>query len=130
MWNHSQHLEAYMGAPVGGFVTHTLNLRLHPDDNTYIAARRRPRHPRPTRRCGRSPSSSSRCSFEHVIAVGAGPTPDGAIDYEDLLGERRRVRLLVPRSAREHGRGDVLHERHHRPPKGVLYSHRAIAIMR
>ncbi len=37
MWNHSQHLEAYMGAPVGGFVTHTLNLRLHPDDNTYIA---------------------------------------------------------------------------------------------
>ena len=37
MWNHSQHLETYMGAPVGGFVTHTLNLRLHPDDNTYIA---------------------------------------------------------------------------------------------
>ena len=26
-----------LGAPVGGFVTHTLNLRLHPDDNTYIA---------------------------------------------------------------------------------------------
>ena len=25
------------GAPVGGFVTHTLNLRLHPDDLTYIA---------------------------------------------------------------------------------------------
>ena len=34
MWNHSQHLETYMGSPVGGFVTHTLNLRLHPDDNT------------------------------------------------------------------------------------------------
>ena len=37
MWNHHEHLETYIGAPVGGFVTHTLNLRLHPDDNTYIA---------------------------------------------------------------------------------------------
>src|SRR4026207_619005 len=45
MWTHSQPLEAYTGAPAGGFVTHTLNLRLHPDDNTYIAShagRRRP----------------------------------------------------------------------------------------
>ena len=38
MWNHHEHLETYIGAPVGGFVTHTLNLRLHPDDNTYIAS--------------------------------------------------------------------------------------------
>jgi fatty-acyl-CoA synthase len=38
MWNHHEHLETYVGAPVGGFVTHTLNLRLHPDDNTYIAS--------------------------------------------------------------------------------------------
>jgi len=36
-WNHHEHLETYIGAPVGGFVTHTLNLRLHPDDLTYIA---------------------------------------------------------------------------------------------
>ena len=38
-WNHHEHLEAYIAAPVGGFVTHTLNLRLHPDDLTYIASR-------------------------------------------------------------------------------------------
>jgi fatty-acyl-CoA synthase len=36
-WNHYQHLEAYFGIPVGGFVLHTLNLRLHPDDLAYIA---------------------------------------------------------------------------------------------
>ena len=36
-WNHYQHLETYIGVPVGGMVTHTLNLRLHPDDLTYIA---------------------------------------------------------------------------------------------
>src|SRR5437588_12504627 len=37
-WNHYQHLEAYFGIPCGGFVLHTLNLRLHPNDIGYIAA--------------------------------------------------------------------------------------------
>jgi fatty-acyl-CoA synthase len=36
-WNHSQHHEAYLGIPCGGFVLHTLNLRLHPNDLAYIA---------------------------------------------------------------------------------------------
>jgi fatty-acyl-CoA synthase len=37
-WNHYQHLEAYLGVPCGGFVLHTLNLRLHPNDIGFIAA--------------------------------------------------------------------------------------------
>jgi fatty-acyl-CoA synthase len=37
-WNHYQHLEAYFGVPCGGFVLHTLNLRLHPTDIGYIAS--------------------------------------------------------------------------------------------
>ena len=36
-WNHSAHLEAYYGIPSGGYVLHTLNLRLHPDDIGWIA---------------------------------------------------------------------------------------------
>ena len=36
-WNHYQHLEAYFGVPCGGFVLHTLNLRLHPRDIGFIA---------------------------------------------------------------------------------------------
>jgi fatty-acyl-CoA synthase len=36
-WNHHQHMEAYFGLPCGGFVLHTLNLRLHPGDIGYIA---------------------------------------------------------------------------------------------
>ncbi|HEY7421840.1 MAG TPA: AMP-binding protein, partial [Gaiellaceae bacterium] len=36
-WSHSQHLEAYFGIPCGGFVLHTLNLRLHPSELAYIA---------------------------------------------------------------------------------------------
>ena len=37
MWNHAEHLEAYFGIPLAGAVTHTLNLRLGPDDIAYIA---------------------------------------------------------------------------------------------
>jgi fatty-acyl-CoA synthase len=36
-WNHYQHYEAYFGIPCGGFVLHTLNLRLHPNEIGYIA---------------------------------------------------------------------------------------------
>jgi fatty-acyl-CoA synthase len=36
-WNHHAHHEAYLGIPCGGFVLHTLNLRLHPNDLGYIA---------------------------------------------------------------------------------------------
>ena len=36
-WNHYQHHECYLGIPCGGFVLHTLNLRLHPGDLAYIA---------------------------------------------------------------------------------------------
>jgi acyl-CoA synthetase (AMP-forming)/AMP-acid ligase II len=36
MWNHYIHLEAYFAVPVIGGVLHTLNLRLHPDELTYI----------------------------------------------------------------------------------------------
>jgi fatty-acyl-CoA synthase len=36
-WNHYQHYEAYFGIPCGGFVLHTLNLRLSPSDIAYVA---------------------------------------------------------------------------------------------
>ena len=36
-WNHYPHMEAYFGIPCGGFVLHTLNLRLHHGDIGYIA---------------------------------------------------------------------------------------------
>src|SRR5690349_10485887 len=37
MWNHAEHLEAYLGIPLAGAVVHTLNLRLHPDELAFIA---------------------------------------------------------------------------------------------
>ena len=37
MWNHYAHLEAHFGVPGAGGVMHALNLRLHPDEISYIA---------------------------------------------------------------------------------------------
>jgi len=129
MWNHSQHLETYMGAPVGGFVTHTLNLRLHPDDNTYIATHGGDRvlvvdkvlWPLAEQFVGR-------CNFEHVIAVGDGPTPDGAIDYEELLADTDESAFAY-RDLPENSAAAMCYTSGTTGrPKGVLYSHRAIAI--
>ena len=119
MWNHHEHLETYIGAPVGGFVTHTLNLRLHPDDNTYIASHAGDRVLVVDKVLWPLAAQFvDRVGFEHVIAVGAGETPDGAIDFEELLAVGGRERVLVPRHRRARGRRDVLHERHDRPAEG------------
>src|SRR3982751_5860070 len=37
MWNNQEHLEAYLAVPSMGAVLHTLNIRLFPEQVTYIA---------------------------------------------------------------------------------------------
>src|SRR5580765_2044693 len=37
MWNNQEHLEAYLAIPAMGAVLHTLNIRLFPDQVSYIA---------------------------------------------------------------------------------------------
>jgi fatty-acyl-CoA synthase len=37
MWNNAEHLEVYLAAPAMGAVLHTLNIRLFPEQVTYIA---------------------------------------------------------------------------------------------
>lgn len=128
-WNHYQHLEAYIGVPVGGMVTHTLNLRLHPDDLTYIATHGGDRvliadkvlWPLVENFRGRVP-------FEHVIAVGDGPTPDGAIEYEDLLASAEPD-ALPDREIDERAAAAMCYTSGTTGrPKGAVYSHRAIAL--
>ena len=119
-WNHYQHLEVYFGVPISGNVVHTLNLRLSPGDLAYIAGH-----------AGDKvlivdesllplyDTFKDQVEFEHVIRVGseyeellASGDPDW--DYPDL--DERSAAVMCYTSGTT-GR-----------PKGVLYSHRAIAV--
>ena len=118
-WNHYQHLEAYIGVPVGGMVTHTLNLRLHPDDLTYIATHAGDKVLIADKVLWPLVENfRERAGFEHVIAIGDGPTPDGAIEYEELLASAEPGRPPRSGDRRESRRGHVLHERHHGAAEG------------
>src|SRR4029079_5571263 len=84
-WNHHEHLETYLGAPVGGFVTHTLNLRLHPDDLTYIASHAGDRVLIADKVLWPLVEKfKDRVGFEHVVVVSeARDAPDGARHFEE-----------------------------------------------
>ncbi len=128
-WNHYQHLETYIGVPVGGMVTHTLNLRLHPDDLTYIATHGGDRVLIADKVLWPLVENfRERVPFEHVIAVGDGPTPEGAIEYEDLLASAEPD-ALPDRDVDERSAAAMCYTSGTTGrPKGAVYSHRAIAL--
>jgi fatty-acyl-CoA synthase len=128
-WNHYQHLEVYIGVPVAGLVVHTLNLRLHADDLTYIASHAGDRVLIADKVLWPLVESfRERVGFEHVVAVGEGPTPDGAIEYEELLASADATDF-EDRDVDERTAAAMCYTSGTTgQPKGVLYSHRAIAV--
>ena len=130
MWNQYQHLEAYFGVPATGAVLHTLNLRLHPDELTYIANHAKDRFLivddtllelfRKIR---------SRVPFERVFVVdhGCGSIPDGCDLYEEFLTSGTG-KPQCPAKAEDDAAAMCYTSGTTGNPKGVVYSHRALAL--
>ncbi|GAC1549909.1 MAG: long-chain fatty acid--CoA ligase [Herpetosiphon sp.] len=129
-WNHHQHLEAYFGIPACGAVLHTLNLRLHPDDLTYIINHAQDRVLLVDQ--GLLPLVGqflARITLDQIVVIGEeGPVPDGMLGYEDLLASADPRSFQEPDLRESTAAAMCYTSGTTGRPKAVLYSHRAIAL--
>ena len=130
-WNHHQHLEAYFGIPLSGAVLHTLNLRLHPDDLAYIMSHAEDK----VLLTDESllpllePVRDRVEELEHVVVIsGTGSPPEGLPDYEELLSGADVGSFEYPDLDEKQAAAMCYTSGTTGRPKGVLYSHRAIAL--
>jgi acyl-CoA synthetase (AMP-forming)/AMP-acid ligase II len=120
-WNHYEHLEAYFGIPCAGFVLHTLNLRLHPNDLSHIAGHAGDRAVIvdaslvPLLEQFRDGTA-----IEHVFVVENG--------YEELLASADPDTYEDPRLDELEAAAMCYTSGTTGQPKGVLYSHRSTVL--
>jgi fatty-acyl-CoA synthase len=131
-WNSARHLELYFGVPCSGRVVHTLNIRLFPEQLTYIVNHGEDE----VIFVDRSilallwPLVDTFSTVRHIVVMddGRGDLPDDTKgitihDYEDLLAAASPVDLHVTdedqAAAMCYTSGTTGN------PKGVVYSHRS-----
>jgi fatty-acyl-CoA synthase len=120
-WNHYQHHEAYFGIPCGGFVLHTLNLRLHPNDLAYIANHAGDRAVIVDRSLlPLLEQFKDRTQIEHVLVV--------EDSYEELLAGADANDWIDPELDENEMAAMCYTSGTTGQPKGVAYSHRSTVL--
>ncbi len=133
-WNTARHLELYFAPPCTGRVAHTLNLRLFPEQLTYIV-----NHAEDEvifldkSLCGLLwPLLDTFTSVRHLVVMDDGAGTIGDVprgievhDYETLLASAQPVEF--PPVADEHQAAAMMYTSGTTGnPKGVVYSHRSV----
>jgi len=130
MWNHHVHLETYFAIPSVGGVLHTLNLRLHPDELAYIvnhAADRWLIVDDVLLPLYEKIREKVRIERVYVVPFSGHPAPSGYEDYESLL-QSSSGHPAYPDLDENDAAGMCYTSGTTGTPKGVVYSHRAIAL--
>jgi fatty-acyl-CoA synthase len=131
-WNTARHLELYFAAPCTGRVLHTLNIRLFPDQLTYIVNHADDEVIFVDRSLLGllAPLLPTFERLQHLVLMddGQGDIPDDLaghelLDYEGLLADAPAVEFAVDD---EHRAASMCYTSGTTGnPKGVLYSHRS-----
>ncbi len=129
-WNSHRHMEVYFAAPLMGMVLHTVNIRLSPQDITYIVNHAEDRVLIVDASLWPllEPIKNDLRSVKHFIVMKDSPTaeiPTGTFDYEALLADARPVESW-PKLEETDAAGMCYTSGTTGHPKGVLYTHRGI----
>jgi fatty-acyl-CoA synthase len=130
MWNEHEHLEAYFGVPATGAVLHTLNLRLHPDELSYIVNHAEDRFLIVDDvLLDLFEKIRDGVKFERVFVVdhGCGKIPSRYERYQDFIAEPAED-WRPPAKDENDGATMCYTSGTTGSPKGVLYSHRALSL--
>jgi len=128
-WNHGRHLEAYFAVPMAGFVLHTLNPRLSPEDVAFIVNDAQDRvlivdeALLPVLAKFRDRIDVSKI----IIWSDGAPVPEGMIDYESLIAAEKPS-FSAPPVDENDAAGLCYTSGTTGRPKGVLYSHRSLVL--
>ncbi len=132
-WNSYRHLELYLGVPSSGAVLHTLNIRLFPEQITFIVNHAEDKVVFVDDSCLPllEPHAPALNTVRAFVVMGDGPLPKTSLApvyrYEDLLAEASED-FTWPVLDENTAAGMCYTSGTTGNPKGVVYSHRALVL--